>query len=192
MSSRCRGYYPAPRNPLYVPVYTPRCAVDPVNNDPKRMEPYCPPVASRSEPLSHYEYLRKLKANAGGAISGGANLLQVGPDKYKTTIWTATQTVGTGLDTVLPAVPPVKQFGDANDAGLLTEMRGANAGRGTISQLDLTNRTAEITTLRVKGTAIASDDSFGASAGVLSTRTLCPNCHLLGTTQLNPGTGCNC
>jgi len=156
------------------------------------MDAYCPPVASRSEPLSHYEYLRKLKANNGGAISGTTNLLQVGPTNYKTTIWTATTTVGNGLDLVLPAVPHVKAFGDALDAGLLTEMRGANAGRGDISKFDLTNRTADITTLRVKGTAIASDDSFAAPAGVSSTRTLCPNCHFSGTTQLNPGARCNC
>ena len=190
MSSRCRSY--APRNPLYVPVYNPPCANDPINNDAKRMDKYCPRVVSRSEPLSHYEYLRKLKANAGGAISAAANLVQVGPNEYKTTIWTATKTIGNNLDLVLPAVPLVKPLGDALDAGLLTEMRGANAGRGDISQFDLTNRTSEITTLRVKGTAIASDDSFGASAGVSSKRTLCTNCHFSGTEYFNPGTGCSC
>jgi hypothetical protein len=156
------------------------------------MDNYCPRVISRSEPLSHYEYLRKLKANNGGAISAPENLVQIGPNNYKTTIWMATKTVGNGLDLVLPAVPPVKQLGDAIDAGLLTEMRGANAARGDISKFDLTNRTAEITSLRVKGTAIASDDSFGASAGVSSKRTLCTNCHFSGTEYFNPGTECNC
>jgi len=156
------------------------------------MDAYCPPIVSRSEPLSHYEYLRKLKENNGGAISGAANLLQVGPEKYKKTIWTATNTVGLGLDLVLPAVPAAKPFGDALDAGLLTEMRAANAARGDISQFDLTNRTADINTLRKKGTAIASDDSFEAPAGVSSTRTLCSNCHLSGVKYVNPGTGCKC
>jgi len=86
-----------------------------------------------------------------------------------------------GANSVLPAVPAVHPGGHALDSGLLTEMRGANAGRGTLSWYDRVNRTEEITTLRRKGLAIAADATFNAPAGEL--RTVCTSCGLSGTAQ---------
>ena len=175
MTSRCRVHV-AP-NPRYVPVYNPICCPDPVNTDPRRTEVYCPPIKSRSEPLSGAEYIRKLKANGGRALSGSANTVVVGSatPAYATTLWmTAGGDCNNGADLVLPAVPAVHAGGHALDSGLLTEMRGANAGRGAVSVYDTTNRTEGITTLRRQGLAIAADDSFNAPAG--QKRVLCKKC----------------
>jgi hypothetical protein len=193
MSSRCRQFAINKSDPRYVPVYTPVSCPDPVNNDPKRNDAYCAPALCRSEPLSHSEYLRKLKANNGRAVSSAANLLQVGSGRYTTTIWTTSEAAGSccnGNDSVLPAVPAVHPGGHALDSGHLTEMRGANAARGTVSKFDSVNKTEDITMLRRKGLAIAADNSFGAPAG--STRTTCDVCSLSGTTTVDPGTGCGC
>jgi len=186
MSSRCRQYVTSNK---YVPVYVPKCCVEPVNNDPNRNNYYIKPAPSRSEPLSHHEYLRKKKENNGQAISAPENLVQVGQGVYKRTLWTAVNgSCCNRNDLVLPAVPAVHQGEHALDSGLLTAMRGANAARGTVSKFDLVNRTAETTTLKRQGLAIAADNSFNAPAG--SVRSLCNNCQLSGTT-INPGTACN-
>jgi len=81
-----------------------------------------------------------------------------------------------GTDPVLPAVPAVHPGSRAIDSGLLTEMRGANAGRGTLTWYDKVNRTEAMTTLRRKGLAIAADDTFNAPAG--QKRVLCKTCGL--------------
>jgi len=193
MSSRCRVY--APINSRYVPVYAPISCPDPVNTDPKRNEAYCAPKPSRSEPLSGSEYLRKLKANNGRPISTPNNLVQIGSGNYVTTIWTAAATNAAsccnGNDKVLPAVPAVHPGGRARDSGQLTEMRGAVAGRGTLSFYDQVNRTEANTTLRRQGLAIAADETFAAPAG--ATRTVCVTCGLSGTTTtINPDSGCAC
>lgn len=180
-------------SPLYVKQYNPVCCPDPVNNDPRRNEIYRPPTLCRSEPLSHSEYLRRLKANNNKPLSSPASLVQVGEGAYKKTIWTETRPADgccNGNDLVLPPVPAVHPGGHALDSGMLTEMRGAVAARGDVSKFDQVNRTEDITTLRRQGLAIASDDSFAAPAG--STRTVCTTCGLEGTTSVDPGTGCQC
>lgn len=190
MTSRCRVHVPP--NPRYVPVYNPICCPDPVNTDPRRTEAYCPPMKSRSEPLSGAEYIRKLKANGGRPLGNSSKTVVVGSGPSATTLWmTAGGDCDNGADLVLPAVPAVHAGGHALDSGLLTEMRGANAGRGTVSVYDTTNRTEGITTLRRQGLAIAADDSFNAPAG--SVRTVCGTCGLSGTgTTTVPGAGCGC
>lgn len=173
------------RDPLYVPVYVPKCCPTPENLDPRRNEVYCPSPPSRSEPLSHQEYLRRLKANNNVPLSiAKTKQVTVGEGVYQRAIWTsAGDACSLGSDLVLPAVPPARGALYAQDSGLLTEQRGAFAGRGTVSKFDKTNHTAGITTLRKKGMAIAGDDSFMAPAG--STRTLCEVCTLIGT-NINP------
>ncbi len=182
-------------NPASVPQYIPKCCPTPPNTDPRRFEVYCPPVVSRSEPLSHSEYLRRLKANNGKALSSPDCLVQYGEGVYKKTIWTETADGGrccNGDGGTLPAVPAVHQGGTALDAGLLTESRGAYAARGSVSVYDQTNRTEDVTTLRRQGLAISGDDSFDAPAG--ATRTVCTTCGFSGTTTaVNPGNPtCNC
>jgi hypothetical protein len=192
MTSRCRVNVPP--NPRYVPVYNPICCPDPVNTDPRRTEVYCPPIKSRSEPLSGTEYLRKLKANGGRPLSNSSKTVTVGSatPAYATKLWmTAGGDCDNRADLVLPAVPAVHAGGHALDSGLLTEMRGANAGRGTVSYYDSTNRTEGITTLRRQGLAIAADDSFNAPAG--GVRTVCGTCGLSGTgASTVPGATCGC
>jgi hypothetical protein len=87
-------------------------------------EAYCAPALCRSEPLSHSEYLRKLKANNGRAVSSAANLLQVGSGRYTTTIWTTSEAAGSCCNSN-DSVPAVHPGGRALDSGHLTEMRGA-------------------------------------------------------------------
>ena len=173
------------RDPLYVPEYNPPCCPVPRNPDPKHREFYCPSPPSRSEPLSHQEYLRKLKANNGIALSNSKtkNVI-VGEGKYQTTIWTAAgDACSYRNDLVLPAVPPVRGQLYAQDSGMLTSQREAFAGRGTLSRFDKVNRTEGITLLRRKGLTIAGDDSFQAPAGG---RRVCEVCHLIGTTEVDP------
>ena len=174
-------------DPTYVPVYVPACSPDPVNMDPKHNEFYQKPTLCRSEPLSHAEYIRKLKANAGVKLSVAASkAVTVGQGIYKRTIWTsAGDACSLDSDLVLPAVPAVLDHGKARDAWQYTEMKGAYAGRGTVSKFDSVNRTEDITRLRRQGLAIAADDSFMAPANMK--RVLCEVCTLVGTTDVDPG-----
>ena len=174
-------------DPLYVPVYDPKCCPDPVNMDPKHNEVYQKPTLCRSEPLSHAEYIRKLKANNGVKLSVAASkAVTVGEGVYKRTIWTsAGDACSLDSDLVLPAVPAVLGHGKARDAWQYTEMKGAYAGRGTVSKFDSVNRTEDMTRLRRQGLAIAADDSFMAPANMK--RVLCEVCTLMGTTDVDPG-----
>lgn len=187
-------YSNSPIDPRYVKQYNPPRCPPPVNNDPRRNEIYRPPTLCRSEPLSHSEYLRRLKANNNKPLSSPASLVQVGSGVYTRTIWTETRPAAgccNGQDLVLPAVPAVHPGGHALESGMLTEMRGAVAARGDVSKFDNTNRTEDVTTLRRQGLAIASDDSFAAPAG--SIRNVCETCGLSGTTDVDPGRPtCNC
>ena len=175
MTSRCRAINMA--NPKYVPVYKPKCCPEPINTDPRRFEAYKTPVHCRSEPLSHSEYLRRLKDNNFKQLSSPDSILLKGTGVYATTIWTDGGSGSCCLenDLVLPAVPAVHPGGHALDSSLVTEMRGANAGRSDVSSVDLVNRTEDITTLRRKGQAIALDSSFAAPAGM--ERTVCGPCN---------------
>lgn len=167
-----------------IAAYTPKCCPTPPNTDPRRIShPYCPPVISRSEPLSHAEYLRRLKANNTAALSSPASLVQYGEGPYRKTIWTETASTGNCCNNTgkaLPAVPSVHpERQSALDAGHLTEMKGAYAARGDVSVQDLTNRTEEIHTLKQKGLTIAADSSFQAPAG--GKRETCESCGFSGT-----------
>lgn len=147
MSSRCRNY--ALPSQKYVPVFKPDTCPDTPNRDPKRFTPYIKPAPCRSEPLSHSEYLRKLVQNNGVALSSG-RLLQQGTGIYKTTDWMGSS----GSCPCLAPVPPAQTY---KDAGITTLERGAFASRGLRSKYDLVNSSAEFTTLREQGAAIAAD-----------------------------------
>jgi hypothetical protein len=174
-------------DPLYVPIYVPKCCPEPRNRDPKRKEFYQKPIVSRSEPLSGAEYLRQIKANNTQALSSGnTKRVTVGEGEYTRTIWTtASGACSLDSDLVLPAVPPVLGRLQSRDAWQYTEMKGAYAGRGTVSKFDSVNRTEDITRLRRQGLAIAADDSFMAPAR--GKRVLCEVCTLVGTTDVDPG-----
>jgi Concanavalin A-like lectin/glucanases superfamily len=174
-------------DPSYVPVYEPACCPDSRNRDPRRKEFYRPPTLCRSEPLSHAEYLRKLKANNTVALSSPASkVVTQGDGVYKRTVWTsAGDACSLDSDLVLPAVSPVLGGGHARDAWQYTEMKGAYAGRGTVSKFDSVNRTEDITRLRRQGLAIAADESFMAPAR--GKRVICEVCTLVGTTDVDPG-----
>jgi len=182
---RCKQ--PNASNPAYVPIYVPKNACpDPVNCDPRQNERVCPVNPSRSLPLSNDEYLRKKIRNGGRPLSN-SYLLQTNADtgKYRTTIWTEAGTsykpsTSKGIDLgVLPTAPPVTGTGGtALDAGTLTQIRMAIAGRGSFSPLDLNGRRFEnITTIRRMGLAIISNpgntqpciscDLSGTSASVI-------------------------
>jgi len=148
MSSRCRTY--AQPSQQYVPVFVPLTCPDTPNTDPKRFEAYCPPVKCRSEPLSHSEYLRKLVQNNGVGISNGT-LLQQGTGNYVTTNWMGS----TGSCVRDVPVPPAQTVKDAGD---LTRAKGAFAARGLRSKFD-SNNSAELTSMRREGQAIAADSS---------------------------------
>ena len=174
-------------DPLYVPIYVPKCCPEPRNRDPKRKEFYQKPIVSRSEPLSGAEYLRQIKANNTQALSSGnTKRVTVGEGEYTRTIWTtASGACSLDSDLVLPAVPPVLGRLQSRDAWQYTEMKGAYAGRGTVSKFDSVNRTEDMTRLRRQGLAIAADDSFMAPAR--GKRVLCEVCTLVGTTDVDPG-----
>lgn len=112
----------------YVPAYTPSCCPLPANTDPRRIsQVYCPPTRSFSEPLSHAEYLRRLKANNTAPISSTNALVQYGEGEYRKTIWTETKSGGSccpGGGVAMPAVPAVQT---RIDEGLRTESKGAKA-----------------------------------------------------------------
>jgi len=174
-------------DPLYVPVYVPKCCPEPRNRDPKRKEFYQKPLVSRSEPLSGSEYLRQIKTNNTQALSSGnTKRVTVGEGEYKRTIWTtASGACSLDSDLVLPAVPPVLGRLQSRDAWQYTEMKGAYAGRGTVSKFDSVNRTEDMTRLRRQGLAIAADSSFMAPAR--GKRVICEVCTLVGTTDVDPG-----
>lgn len=170
-----------------------RCPPPP-NTDPKRKYLYIPPNPSRSEPLSHSEYLRRLKENNGCAISSPNAILQVGTgelqgqsQKYITTIWTSSKNYSCAPGKAVPAVPPVHPGGHALDAGMTEFMNGAVAARGSISKFDTTNKTAWTTTYKKEGLAIVQDNEYKAPAGVPEGREICTDCTLQGTTDVVPG-----
>lgn len=170
-------------DPQYVTPYVPKCCPPKPNTDPRRTtNPYCPPVISRSEPLSHSEYLRRLKANGSKSLSTPSSLVQYGDGAYRKTIWTESGSAGACCATnkALPEVPAVHRGGTALDAGFLTEQKGAYAARGAVSQYDSVNRTEYVHTLKKKGIAISADSSFNAPAG--GVRETCANCDFSGTT----------
>ena len=165
------------------------CCPPPANTDPRRLYAYCPPVVSRSEPLSHSEYLRMRKANNNVPLSSSSSLVQTGQGAYTRTIWTATPTSccnnpsnPTLTGVALPAVPAVIQGGSAQPASMTTRAAGATAARGTLSHYDTTNHTEWNTTYRHMGLAISTD------------KYACPTCGLSGTTPPtvpgNPTCGC--
>jgi hypothetical protein len=131
----------------------------PPNPSTLRTLPYCKPVISRSEPLSHSEYLRMRKAS--NAPVSASSLLQIGDGSYKKTIWTAAPSCCN------TAVPAVTQAGI--QASLTTKERGAIAARGTLSQYDTTNRTEWNTTYRAMGLAIATDKYPTCACGITGT-----------------------
>ena len=161
---------------------------------PKPFTPYKPPLVSRSEPLSHSEYLRMKKANFQGPLSG--NVVQTsGTTKYNQTIWTqlANPDKYVPAPTQHPPVqnPPIPQVhpgGKALDAGMGTMMAGSVAARGKRSVYDTVNRNESNTTYRRQGMAIVQDPTYKAPAGGF--RELCTTnkgCVLEGTTDVVPG-----
>lgn len=164
MSSRCRNY--AQPSQKYVPVFVPLTCPDTPNNDPKRFEAYCPPALCRSEPLSHSEYLRKLVQNNGVGISNGT-LLQQGVGNYVTTNWMGS----TGSCVRDVPVPQAQTVKDASDS---TRAKGAFAARGMRSKFDSQN-SAEITSMRREGQAIAADEGC-ASCTTVGFQGIIKNC----------------
>jgi len=163
-----------PELPENVPRYIPKCCPIPPNRDPRRFEPYCPPVKSLSEPLSHAEYLRMKTANKGSAISSPANLLQTAANTtYGRTVWTATSTPCCDI----PIVPAVIPKGSAVCEGLTINSKAAVSGRGSLSRYDSNNRIESITTLRRKGQTIQN--------------TKCTSCSTLSGTEIYSGK-CTC
>lgn len=152
-----------------IPTYIPKCCPTPPNTDPRRFSPYKPPVISRSEPLSHAEYLRKKKEAGGGSISGN-NLVQVGQGAQATTIWTAVTTCCPSFQTV----PPVTQT--ALTEGQRTETLAHKASTTSISKYTQNTRDASLTTELRAGRAILSSEG-------------CSTCDPSGTT-VYPGKGC--
>ncbi len=138
----------------YITPYIPKWCPPEPNNDPKRFELYCKPVPSKSEPLSHSEYLRLRAKNGGQSLSTGA-VQQISEGPYTKTIWTS---ASNNCSTNVP-VPFVHPSGYAKANGFLTEAKGAFASRGQISWYDTVNRMASMTTLRKKGNAIAAGKS---------------------------------
>lgn len=158
------------------------CCPPKTNTDPRRNIPYCKPTPSRSEPLSHAEYLRKLKANNTTALSSPNKTLQVGLNTpYPKTIWTQTEQSDCLSGQVLPPVPEVHPRSTALEAGLTTMMEGAAAARGTLSKYDTTNHGEWNTTYRRQGLAIIQDTSYKAPAG--GERAECTICTLSGTSS---------
>ena len=167
------------------------CPVPP-NTDPRRSIPYCPPTPSRSEPLSHAEYLRRLKANNNGALSSPNTMLQVGTGIYARTIWTESPSTNEcSTNKVLPPVPEVHPRSTAIEAGMNTMMKGAAAARGTLSKYDTTNRNEWNTTYRRQGIAINNDIALKIQN--TEGKELCADCSLSGTNEVVPGNpNCKC
>ena len=149
-----------PRTQESVPAYDPKCCPPPANTDPRRNELYCKPVVSRSEPLSHAEYLRRKRESGGAAISSPAGLVQIGEGAYKRTLWMESNSTASccqGTDAVLPAVPPVHSVGHRLPNRERTEVRGAIAGRSALSHYDQGNHAASLTIQRHRGDVLAYD-----------------------------------
>jgi hypothetical protein len=53
---------PEPVDPASIRPSADVCCPPAANNNPRRFEVYCPPVVSRAEPMSHGEYMRRLKS----------------------------------------------------------------------------------------------------------------------------------
>jgi hypothetical protein len=173
-------------DPSTIPKYVPKCCPVPANTDPRRNIPYVKPKPSRSEPLSHHEYLRQKKANNNSAVSAPSVLRQTPiTGQYQTTLWMESgKCCSSGA--VLPPVPAVHQGGHALESGLLTKMEGAAAARGKLGHYDTTNHTEWNTTYRKQGIAVIQDNEFKAPAG--GTRESCTGCVLEGTSnQVVPG-----
>jgi len=170
----------------------------PANTDPRRKNPYIPPNPSRSEPLSHSEYLRRLKSNNNGALSSPNTILQVGEGKYARTIWTQSKNqCGNCSNSKGQVIPAVNPGGRARDASMTIMMAGATAARGSLSKYDLTNRTEWNTTYRRQGLAIIQDPSYKIAAGATPVDIECtPEREaavvLQGTTDVVPGNPSNC
>ena len=151
----CRSCSVGEVDPASILILPPKCCPDPVNHDPRRFEKHCKPVVSYSEPLSHAEYLRRKKELGGVAVS--SNPVQVSQGEYKRTLW-----MEGGADCcydtnrVLPAVPPAMPPGYKPES-LRTEVRGAIAGRSSLSHYDQGDRGDALTTLREKGDVLARE-----------------------------------
>jgi hypothetical protein len=188
-----RRPYQTPITPAYIPRYVPACCPPEANSNPKRNTPYCPTTPSRSEPLSHHEYLVKRRQANWAPLSSAAALTQVGAGVttqngrigYATTIWTETRNTGAccygGTVPAIP-VPAVNPGGHAIGEGVRVKAAGDLAGRGTLSVYDTKNHIESITTQRRAGYGIASDT------------TNCTVCQLPGTNALlkvgNPQCAC--
>lgn len=150
-----------------------RCAVAP-NTDPRRLIPYCKPIVSLSEPLSHSEYLRRKKANNNVPISSTASLLQTGQGAYTRTIWTATANTCCALPAVPAAIPGTRNnHASAPSEGMRIMEVSATASRGTISHYDSTNHTEWNTTQRRAGFVIAAD-KYSCDATEIEGTTIVP------------------
>jgi hypothetical protein len=137
-------------DPASIPKYVPKCCPAPVNRDPRRFERYCPPVVSRSEPLSHAEYLRKLKENRFAKPSSAP--VTVGDGKYKRTDWMES---GAACCPGAPLVPTVKGKATADTESSRIDARDALIARTTKPIPG--DRPASLTTLVREGAAIAAD-----------------------------------
>ncbi len=143
----------------YVPVYAPPCCPVPPNTDPRRFsQAYCPPTRSFSEPLSHAEYLRRLKANNTAPISSTNALVQYGEGEYRKTIWTenAAPCCPGGA---MPAVPAAQT---QLDEGLRTESKGAKAA-AIIGLNDEQGVPESLHTLQKQGQAIFTEECPGVA-----------------------------
>ncbi len=163
---RCK--IPNKASPAYVPIYVPKnnCP-DKVNTDPRRFERVCKSNPSLSLPLSNEEYLRKKMANGNSPLSN-SYLVQTSANTgiYRRTTWTQAGTKydesiydGFNLKSVQSLAPPVTGTGGrALDAGTLTQIRMAIAGRGSFSPHDKNGKRYDsITSLRRMGLAIMSN-----------------------------------
>lgn len=123
--------------------------------DPRRYSPYCPPTRSFSEPLSHAEYLRRVKENNTAPISSTNALVQYGEGEYKKTLWME-GLVGGACCHAVPSVPAAQT---TQDAGLYTELKGA-AAVGINEQKGVPE---SFHTLQKQGQAIVSEKCPGVS-----------------------------
>lgn len=132
---------PTAVDPAYVTPYVPKCCPTPVNMNPRRNQSYLTTTpASRSEPLSHAEYLRMKKAANNASLS--TNPVQIKAGVYTTTLWTAA--APSCCQTPIP-IPAVHPGGRALSEGLRIETVGTS---GHVSKWDTTNRDASATTLK--------------------------------------------
>jgi len=112
--------------------------------------------------LNYSKYILVVQSIDTDASTQGANLVTF-------QLFSNTDPLDPGIsccaNQALPAVPAVHPGGRAMEAGLLTESKGAAAGRGTISHFDTVNTTAWSTTLRRKGIAIKTDTAVEVEIG---------------------------